>query len=618
MTTYFKHIAQVGARADYNKIVRTALGKPGLETFHYFDSYPFDAKEGPLVLIGDIAKPLLEAVKKAAPKAVYATGQCTVTEKGDVVFAPSKGKPQLKLLTATLRLAGIKDDIRLAGEDAEDSGETQESETDEVEPPKKPAVKTATPTSPLPKVAPKVELKPVPPKPSNVPAPDPALSKEWQAKVKILRPAFEQALKQAQAKAGSSWAADLDGAFSQMLLEAKRGDFKAALASLARVARMVKSEEAARAEAKQQTMKEDEYYAEATKQSLEELAGKDGAKESRQGAKQAGQGLTEDGHVMYARAVTPAKWKSDVVDSLLGMLQIFKRMEEQTSDQEDEDRLRDWTQKLTLTIGNVQQHALEADGTLDERLRKVNPLMDTLADLSEEIAKLSYPKSMSKEPKQIQAHIEKTRKQVFKARAANGPEPTPEEEKAFHSRDADDERQKERDRTIDKLHGDLRRAEDEWEKLGREGDSGDEAADLKLQQRLEELDGYLKAQAQIIQRVRSETDRGPSEDEIRMFRQRSRDPAGVRALLSTLDVVSQLVQAEQFGQAEEQAVSLLHHLDHERLQEEGDEMDLSQMLNELYADVKTWEQIKGASPKRAQALAKKLKTQAEKFQSQLN
>lgn len=381
MTTYFRNAAQIQSRADYEKILRSALSKPGAESFHYLDNFKFDKKEAPLVLVGDIGKPLLEELKKASPKSVYAKGSCKVTEQDQVIFDLTAGKLKQKTLAAAIKSAGIKSAVTLNGGEPDDDaqGGADAGAGDVV---------TST-SSPEDGAKPKL----------------PELGKQWQEKVKLIKPAFDLVLKKARGIEGSTWADDLDGAYSQMLLEAKGGNFDAAMKSLALLARMMKSEEASRAEAKHQTLKSvDPYYAEFTQRSSSELGGKENIKEIRSENKEKGQGTTEDGTMTYALPVSPKEWESGV---LKPMAEVIDLADEKPFDAAQAHELA--TRALAV-VARAGTHAMESDGRFPEREQALGKLMHEGNLLVNELSYFLATESLSNEElaRKLEALIEQT------------------------------------------------------------------------------------------------------------------------------------------------------------------------------------------------------------------
>ncbi|MFY9478799.1 MAG: hypothetical protein WAQ08_14235 [Aquabacterium sp.] len=377
MTTYFKHIAQITARADYDKILRKALATPGQEPFHYFDAFPFDKKEAPLVLVGDVGKPLIADLKKLVPKAQYGMGVCTVTAKDEIIFERETGKLQPKLVSATVKLSGIKSTVKFNGEDDEEEGERAETENDEGQP-EEPQVKATGKVPPAP---------PLPP--SNKPSGDKPTTlspqaKEFQDKLKVLRPAFDNALKKARELKKTAWEEDLDSNFTQMVQEAKAGKFDVALQTLARLARMTKGEEASRAEVKHQANKEDTVYAEMHKTTVRDNASPEDMKQARKANKAGGYGVTEDGNVAYALPLKPGEWKSGVVDRIDGIFKIL------SADKVDFNALHQTYNNLPPLLQRARQHAEEGnDKQHQDRADAIDRLSDHLTALDDEVGKIN-------------------------------------------------------------------------------------------------------------------------------------------------------------------------------------------------------------------------------------
>jgi hypothetical protein len=411
MTIYFRQVAQVTSRADYEKILRRALSQSGSEAFHYLDTFKFDTKEAPLVLVGDIGKPLLEDLKKASPKATYAKGTCQVNEQNQVNFEVTAGKLSQRVMTSALKAAGIKSEISFQGGDDEGQGPT--------EPP------TGTPQIS-------------------------ELGQQWQSKVKVLRPAFEEVLRKARLLTNSSWADDLDGMFSQMLQEAKAGQFDAAMKSMALIARMMKSEEAARAEVKHQTNRAlDSDYAESTKASAEQVYGKEVAEFNRQSMESIGQGMTEDGLVAFAKEVSKAEWKQRYVDPMLKAFRMIDRLPDGLGD------LVQLSSDATRVLTQALQHAREADGRLAEREGALTKLEDAQNLYEGELAKFNVVKTSVRSVPELGRACKDLIEAALKARPSKGKsEPTPAELEDFEK--AAQERKAAREKKILRLGQDIK------------------------------------------------------------------------------------------------------------------------------------------------------------------
>lgn len=78
MATFFKHISQISTAPDYLKILKTTLPKSNGESFLFYEKFPFNDKEGPLLLIGDILPPVMADIKKVATS--VAKGTIALTE----------------------------------------------------------------------------------------------------------------------------------------------------------------------------------------------------------------------------------------------------------------------------------------------------------------------------------------------------------------------------------------------------------------------------------------------------------------------------------------------------------------------------------------------------------
>lgn len=346
MTTFFRHLASFQSRADYDKTLRKALGTPGVQPFYYLDEFPFDKGESPLVLVGDVAKPDIDAARKLAPKASFAKGQCTVQESGKIVFEVESGKVQLRLLSNALKASGVKSPIALGGEEEEEE------------------------------VKPGVGLS--------------EQGKQWQEKVKLLRPAFEKTLLKAKSLKDPTWAQDLDGTFSQMLQEAKKGDFDAAMKSMALLVRVMKSEESARAEVKHETGKQmDSDYASTTEEIIKNnKLNPEGVERTRQDYKEMGINTTGDRVQTYARAVTPDEWGTKAIKPMQAMILLAKK------EKPDFEKLKQLYGMVDSVTAQLNRYAHETDGRRNDLLSLSSDLrfdldvvkdnMDGLALIAEE------------------------------------------------------------------------------------------------------------------------------------------------------------------------------------------------------------------------------------------
>lgn len=607
MTTYFKHIAQIQSRSDYDKVLRTALSKPGQEAFHFFDAFPFDKKEAPLVLVGDVGKPLLADLKKAAPKAQYATGTCTVTAKDELVFDRTAGKLQIKELTAGLRLSGLKNVVKLAG----DEDEGGEGEAQEPPPSGKPTggtpAKTVKPGVPTPSDLAKVQLKPTPQVKKPVAPQDPALAKQWQDKVKILRPAYELALKKAQAQDGGTWAEDLEGSFEQMVHEAKSGDFAAALATLGRLARMIKSEEAARAEAKHQTMRENQDFREATSQSTREMLGEEGAKEQRRFAKASGLGLTDDGHVNYARAYTAQEWKAQAIDPLAAVKILL------SGDQPDLKRFQAALERASLMVHRAVQHTEESEGRHPERNRPIGEVEDAFRDLEAEASRLLMNKEFVHTPEQLVDECEELSESIqryFVERAPRGK--VNEQQLLAFKRESNDrlKRWKARMRSI------------EAEVQEKERDL------LNLQQRIDreklpklhavvreatELEQEIEKIRQMMRGTHNKYDPNEAENRmVRLFQANVQDPEKVLEVQGMVDRIRDLVEAGAYDDATKRCYNLTRALGFDG-SEEGPAQNLNASISSLTSNLHLLRETSAANVKTVVALAERAKTSAEQL-----
>lgn len=603
MTIYFKILAQIQSRADYDKILRTALSKPGPEAFHYFNAFPFDKKEAPLLLVGDIGKPLLADLKKAAPKATYATGTCSVNTKDEILIERTGGKLQLKELTAGLRLAGIKNVVKLAGDDEDEGGEGQGQEP----PPSTstPVAKTTKPGVPTQEQLAKANLKPTPQQNKPVAPQDPAVAKQWQEKMKVLKPLFEQTLKKAKAQAGSSWAEDLEGAYDQMVHEAKGGDFNAAMTSLGRLARMLKSEEAARAEAKHQTMRENPDIREATAQSTRELYGKEADKERRKETKASGYNLTDDGNVMYAQAYTAQEWKAAVIDPLTAVKILLEQGEP------DVERFEKALARAAVMVARASTHFHESDGRYPERREPIVAIEEAMRDLQLESSKLLMKKLNGKTAKQIAEQCDKLKKAVLEHVHEKAPPGRRNQQQmlAFAREEGDrKERRRHRLEEIIQQIKDKEREQDHLEGLVLSNKLPEHHPRAReLQEVKQELEG-LKL---ILRTTSGKFDPEAGEREMRrLYEANVQDPEKVLTVLDQLEQIKDRVASGAYEPALQLAYGLRNTLGLDGT-EEGKELELFYDVDALPADIQLLRDTTQASTKVIVGLAADAKKAAE-------
>lgn len=597
MTTYFKMIGQINTRADYDKILRKALATPGQEPFHYFDAYPFDKKEAPLVLVGDIAKSLIGDLKKQAPKAQYGTGVCTVTAQDEIIFERETGKLQPKLMSTALKLSGIKSTVKFNGDDEED-GEGAEAETDEGQ--------AGTPE--VTSVAP-----PVTAKPSDVKStPLSGRAKEFQDKLKILRPAFDMALNKARSLKKVTWAEDLDANFAQMVQEAKAGNFDAALQTLARLARMVKGEEASRAEVKHQTDKENPDYAEVNKTSVREHMGKQEFKQARQANKASGYGLTEDGNVTYALPLKPGEWKSGVIDKLDGIHKILGK------EPVDFDTLTKTHESVIALVQRAQQHSSEGGDQHEERQQAIALVMDRLEDLHEEINKIRHndPAFRIKSGPDILKENEKLR-QLIDDKLANPNNPRPHATEIDRFKRETSERRELSMSRLDQQQSDLDEAEKKLLKLALElKEEAPELSKQEIEQRRKQLEQMKEAlkwkKAELVRAYKEITEGYVSKREVDQFEKGVRNPATLATLHRLTDNIKTLLKEEHFQQAFDEFDNTHDALVVAGFGQDPAELEIQQSMSDLLNDLLTLAQSREASPQKAMRLAKRVRIEAEK------
>ncbi|RRS04628.1 hypothetical protein EIP75_09400 [Aquabacterium soli] len=597
MTTYFKMIGQINTRADYEKILRKALATPGQEPFYYFDAYPFDKKEAPLVLVGDIAKSLIGDLKKQAPKAQYGTGVCTVTAQDEIIFERETGKLQPKLVSTALKLSGIKSTVKFNGEDEED-GEGAENEADEGQA-GSPEAKSVAP--------------PITAKPSGATStPASGRAKEFQDKLKILRPAFDQALNKARSLKKVTWAEDLDANFAQMVQEAKAGHFDAALQTLARLARMVKGEEAARAEVKHQTDKEHPDYAEMHKASVREHASKQELKQARQGNKASGYGLTEDGNVAYALPLKPGEWKSGVIDKLDGIHKILSK------EPVDFDVLTQAHESVIALVQRAQQHSLEGGDEHEERQQAIAMVMDRLSDLHEEIHKIQHndPAFKIRSGQDILKENEKLRELIDDKLASPG-NPRPSATEVDRFKQGASQRKELRMSRLDQQQSDLHENEKKLLQLAMAlKEEAPELSKPEIEQRRRQLEQMKEAlkwkKSDLVSAYKEITEGYVSMRELDQFQKGVRDPSRLATLHRLTDNTKTLLKDEHFQQAFDEFDDTHNALVIAGFGQDPAEQEILQSMGDLLNYLLILAQSKEASPQKAMRLAKRVKVEAEK------
>ena len=617
MTTYFKMIGQINSRADYDKILRKALDKPGQEPFHYLDAYPFDKKEAPLVLLGDVAKTLIGDLKKVAPKAQYAMGVCTVADNGDILFEREVGKLQPRLVSAALKLSGFKGAIKFSGEEDGSESENEGDGGQKAEQPKT--------TAPVGKTPPVGNKAPVPNTTAKAPvtAPSsqvPPRAKEWQDKVKILKPVFDMALKKARTQTKGTWAEDLDSNFSQMLQEAKAGDFDKAMNSLARLARMVKSEEAARAEVKHQNKKEDEFYAEGMSERLDKNYSKQEVKEVRQANKAKGYGTTEDGNLLYALPVKPADWKSRVLGGLDKLDALLKKRPL------DVYAVSELSNDIYERIGQVRTHAHESDGQFPERTKGIVAVEDAYSDYLEEFEKITATLSNTKSSEEFVQDCSELRALTVKHLGTPRQVPDPValrqfEQQANQRASARQLDFRKRDTELKDLEKEVQRLVVAFRSLPQETDPDphkDEREELKRE--LDDKQRAIRTAQKLLDDDRRNHDNGVTErEEFQQFKNGERQPDKLMAMLKQLDRTKALLEHEQVSLALEVIKDLSTNLSSRQFaQEDPKEQEIYQLLGGLETLLSIATQAKSASPVKAARLAKRVKVEAAAFEKLLS
>ncbi|MFZ5525608.1 MAG: hypothetical protein ACOZE7_03025 [Pseudomonadota bacterium] len=604
MTTYFKHIAQITARADYDKILRKALATPGQEPFHYFDAFPFDKKEAPLVLVGDVAKPLIADLKKLVPKAQYGMGLCTVTAKDEIIFERETGKLQPKLVSATVKLSGIKSTVKFNGEDDEEEGERAEAENDEGQP-EEPQVKATGKVPPVPPLPP--STKPSGDKPTTL-SPQ---AKEFQDKLKVLRPAFDNALKKARELKKTVWAEDLDSNFAQMVQEAKAGKFDVALQTLARLARIIKSEEAARAEVKHQTNKEDSDYAEMHQSPARDHLSPQEMKQARKGNKAGGYGLTEDGNVSYALPLKPGEWQSGVVDKIDSLHKALSK------EPVDFGALNQTYSSLVALLNRARQHAAEGDDKQHrDREQAIERLADHIANLDGEISNINYmdPSAPMVSVQSILNDRQKLRDLIETLERPDKSKPSQEEfatfkqqsgERARRYNDALDKEAKQCQQLEHQLREQAIRLKEEAPNLPK-----DEIETRREQ--LEEMKTTLEARRKDLHFART-LEAQEEKKALDRFSRGVRNPQHLVILFKLTDQLKGMIDRKFFQQAMEAIDDAQYDLaDQGFAQEDPVEQKITQDLASLHSDLRKQAQLKAASPLKAARMAKRLHGEAAK------
>jgi hypothetical protein len=367
MPSLFKHISQIQSRADYDKLLRKSLapdsvteGTGPAEEFHYFEEFPFDKKPGTLLLVGDVSKGLLGELRKLGTG--YARGTCRMTPNHRVLVDIETGKVKPKLINGTLKTSGLKLQAVVNGEEPEPDSDLGEASSKP-----EPSPELKTPVTPE-----KTEKVKVPPSPEQ---------QQWMDKVKVLRPAFDKALQLARST-DPRWAEDLDSNFAQMMQEARGGDFKTAMETLKRLAVILRSREAARAEVKHQTMMEDPEVAQSFRDEAQRRReafdfSAEQLEQNERDLDAEGIGLTSDGTSTHQKALTLAEWKSGVNEPLRALTAMLK-----------DGRQRDLSYgELMTTLKTLKQTTASAQTlAMDEEDRPdLQQLTSTLADSIESL-----------------------------------------------------------------------------------------------------------------------------------------------------------------------------------------------------------------------------------------
>lgn len=114
MAAFFKHISQISNATDYLKILKTALPKSNEEGFLFYEKFPFNDKEGPALLIGEILPTVMADIKKVANSS--AKGTIALTED-KITLQVTQGKVKYeavnKLITEKAKFAV---DVRITTE----------------------------------------------------------------------------------------------------------------------------------------------------------------------------------------------------------------------------------------------------------------------------------------------------------------------------------------------------------------------------------------------------------------------------------------------------------------------------------------------------------------------
>lgn len=460
---------------------------------------------------------------------------------------------------------------------------------------------------PTPQQLAKVNLKPVPQQGKPVAPQDPAAAKQWQDKVKILRPAYDLALKKAKAQTGGTWAEDLEGSFAQMLHEAKGGDFAAALATLGRLARMLKSEEAARAEAKHQTSKEDANFREATAQSQREVFGEQEDKGARRVAKSGGYGLTDDGHGSYARAYTAQDWKTGVVDALGSVKNLLKQQPP------DLEGFQQAIEGANALVQRAKQHQAESDGRHPDRDKPLRAVDEGFDILLKEVSKLLVGKDFVKDPKALKAECDELRKAIEKHFVGSGQKPviSPQQQRKFK-----EESDKRRERYFDrkrKLEQELEDKRDELKKLDRLVLTGNlpehhpqarKAAELRLA--IQGLEKTNKATQHRDNFDDAESAMGE------LFERGVKDPQKVTEFYAQVRRTQDLIDGGVYDEAVEGVLDLASALGPDLYEgETGEQLNMKSSM--LINNLQFVRDAKSASAKAVAGLADEVKAKAEKL-----
>jgi hypothetical protein len=590
MTTYFRQVSQIRSRSDYEKIMRTALSKVGEEPFFFLDEFPFDKKPGPLVLIGDIAKPLLEEVKKASPKATSAKGQCLATEDDRLIFQKAAGKMQERVLVASIKAVGVKKAVSMEGGD-DGPTDDQKAQADA----NVAAPQTQPPQQPSPQD-----------KPQDKPLDDKA--KLWQEKVKLIKPAFDKLLIKAKGMSNSTWADDLDGTFSQMLQEARTGDFDAALKSLGLLARVMKSEESARAEVKHESSKQlDDSYRDYFGKNATETFGEEGVKTMREQAAMSGSELTEDGHISYALAISKGDWQKKV---LLPLKTVIDTLDERKI---VDERSRELVQGIKLQVGTARQHHDESGLVNTERGQITLDMWSDVQALDDEIALHFTPESSYKAPTVLVEEAEGLIQQAIDTRPGPNGEPSEEELQEFER--MLDKKRKEAEQKIQSITSDIQYKEAEaqrWDSAIKRGEKNlrEDLGDM-LTKLLEEIKKMQQDRDIRVQRLKSGEQEQHAREELM---RKSRPTAKVAGLVKMLRKVQSSLKG---GQAQSAVDALVRYGDEFDMDViatgQGPEYELHRALETYLGDLMFTAQIQGKSVEKALALARQVGKEAARY-----